>query len=79
MAESCFYDPHMTSVCKMKIPNRYFTSAKHLQDKHNQTLEYQSSTPENVDIVPVTNFAEKFEKSFFDPHLIPRDKIIMWL
>ena len=41
----------------------------------NHILEYQLSTSENVDLVQVTNFTEKKEKSFFDPHLTPRDKM----
>ena len=41
----------------------------------NHILEYQLSTPENVDGVQVTNFTEKKETSIFDPHLTPRDKM----
>ena len=41
----------------------------------NYILEYQLSTSENVDVVHVTNFTEKKEKSFFDPHLTPRVKM----
>ena len=40
----------------------------------NHILEYQLSTPENVDEVQVTKF-EKREKSFFDPQLTPQDKM----
>ena len=47
----------------------------HLLDMPNHILEYQLSTSENVDVVQVTNFKEKKEKSFFDPHLTPRGKI----
>ena len=35
----------------------------------NHILEFQLSTPENVDVVQVTNFTEKRKPSFFDPHL----------
>ena len=41
----------------------------------NHNLEYQLYTSENVDVVQVTNFTEKKEKSFLDPHLTPRDKM----
>ena len=41
----------------------------------NHILEYQLSTSEIVDVVQVTNFTKKKEKSFFDPHLTPRDKM----
>ena len=34
----------------------------HLQDMPNHILEYQLSTPENVDVVQETNFAKKKEK-----------------
>ena len=37
----------------------------------NHILEYQLSTPENVNVVQMTNFTEKKRKSFFDP----RDKM----
>ena len=40
---------------KMKIPNL----TAHLQDMPNHILEYQLSTPKNVDVVKVTNFIEK--------------------
>ena len=40
----------------------------------NHILEYQLSTSEKEDVVQVTNFTEKKEKSFFDPHLTPWDK-----
>ena len=43
----------------------------------NHILEYQLSTSENVDVVQVTNFNTKKEKSFFDPHLTPWDKMKM--
>ena len=41
----------------------------------NHILEYQLSTSENVDVVQLTNFTAKNGKSFFDPHLTPRDKM----
>ena len=41
----------------------------------NHILEYQLSSPENVDKVQLTNFAKKKEKTFFDPHLTPRNKM----
>ena len=48
----------------------------HLQDMPNHILEYQLSTPENVDVIQGTNFAkQKKETSFSDPHLTPRDKM----
>ena len=36
----------------------------HLQDMHNHNLEYQLSTPENLDVVQVINFAEKWKRRF---------------
>ena len=61
----------MTPGDKMKFP----MLPAHLQDMPNHILEYQLSTSENVDVVQVTNFTEKKEKSFFDPYLTLRDKI----
>ena len=40
---------------KMKIPN----PSAHLKDMPNHIIEYQLSTPKNVDVVKVTNFIEK--------------------
>ena len=51
----------MTSGRKMKIPNPYCTSARHAL---NHILEFQLSTPENVDVVQVTNFTEKWKHRF---------------
>ena len=48
---------------------KFWILTAHLQDMPNHILEYQVSTPENVDALPVTNF------SIFDPHLNPREKI----
>ena len=39
----------------------------------NHILEYQLSTPENVDVVVM--YRKKKETSFFDPHLTPGDKM----
>ena len=36
----------------------------HLQDMSNHILEYQLSTPENVDEVQLTNFTEKEKRRF---------------
>ena len=63
---------HMTSGRKMKIPNPYCTSARHAL---NHILEFQLSTPENVDVVQVTNFTEKWKHRFSTPHLTSRDKM----
>ena len=41
----------------------------------NHILEYQLSTSENVNVHQVTNFTEKKEKLFFDPHLTPLDNM----
>ena len=40
----------------------------------NYILEYQLFTSENVDVVRDKLYRKK-EKSFFDPHLTPRDKM----
>ena len=48
----------------------------HLQNMLNPILEYELSTPENVDVVQVMNFPKKKKKtSFSDPHLSPRDEM----
>ena len=47
----------------------------HLQNMLNPILEYELSTPENVDVVQVMNFPEKKKTSFSDPHLSPRDEL----
>ena len=44
----------------------------HLQDMPNHILEYQLSTPENVDVMQVTNFAKQKKRNVvfrpsFDP------------
>ena len=41
---------------------------------HYHILDYKLSTPENVDVVQLTNFTEKMEALFFDPDLTTRDK-----
>ena len=44
----------------------------HLQDMPNHILEYQLSTPENVDVIQVTNFAkQKKKKSRFSTLIWP--------
>ena len=57
----------MTPGVKMKIP----ILTAHLQDMPNHILEFQLSTPENVDVVQLKNFTQKKETSFFDPDLTP--------
>ena len=47
----------------------------HLQNMRNPILEYELSTPENVDVVQVMNFPEKKKTSFSDPHLSPQDEM----
>ena len=44
---------------------------EHVQDMTNHILEYQLSTPENVDVVQVTNFTPKKRNVV----LIPRDQM----
>ena len=41
----------------------------------NHILEYQLSTPENEDVVQLTNFTNIKETSFLNPHLTPREKL----
>ena len=41
---------------------------------YNHILEYQLPSPENVDVVQITNFSKKGTSFFYSP-LIPGDKI----
>ena len=53
--KTSLFDLDMTPGGKMNIPNPYCTSARHAHTY----VEYQLSTPENVDVVQLTNFRDK--------------------
>ena len=57
----------------MKI--KYQNLITHLQYIPNYFLEYNLSTPENVDAIQLTNFAELEKLRFFNPKLNHWDKM----
>ena len=55
MTENGIVRPSYDPGGKTTIPNPNCTSARHAQSY----LDYQLSTPENIDVINLTNFTEK--------------------
>ena len=53
--KTSFFDTRMIPGSKLK----FCILTAHLQDMPNHILEYQLSSPENADVVQVTNYTEK--------------------
>ena len=69
--KTSFFHPHMTPGGKMKIPNPYCTSTRHVQSYPRVLIIYFWKCRCSLS----DKLHRKKEKSFFDPRLTPRDKM----